>query len=287
LTAGIGLDLAVATTGILQAQYTARPVSAPACGNATAHDSMKHSSVQSGYFGPEKRTLGSTSDLPRMPLRSKPPHGRPRPLHRLGLRGRAARPVQPHTSAILQRLHDELPAEHFTLRWLLAELPGRSFGIIMLILAVVAIAPGVCIVAGVLLLILAGQIIWGRSAPFFPRFITARQLPTRYLAAVMARAVPVLRRIERVIHPRWSAVLVPMRRIAAGIVILLCTLMVLAPIPFVSVVPAVSVALIALAYLEEDGLLLAVALLTALIVLAMGSFAVWGVIDSARWLHGR
>ena len=39
----------------------------------------------------------------------------------------------------------------------------------------------------------------GRSAPYVPRFIAARQLPTRYLAAVMAGAVPVLRLIERVV----------------------------------------------------------------------------------------
>jgi len=75
-----------------------------------------------------------------------------------------------------------------------------------------------------------------------------------------------------------------MRRVAAVAVILLCTLMVLAPIPFVSIVPALTVALIALAYLEEDGLLLAAALVAAPVVLAMGYFAVWGVIDEARWL---
>jgi len=189
-----------------------------------------------------------------------------------------------HTSVILQRLHDDLPAEHFTLNWLMAELPRRSFGIIMLLLSVLAVAPGVSIVAGILLLILACQVIAGRTAPSIPRFISARPLPSRYLAAGVARTVPVLRRVERVIHPRWSGVLRPMRRTAAVVVILLCTLMVLAPIPFVSGVPALTVALIALAYLEDDGLLLTVALLAALLVLAMGSAAVWGLIDGARWL---
>jgi hypothetical protein len=190
-----------------------------------------------------------------------------------------------HTSVILQRLHDDLPAGHFTLNWLLAELPRRSFGLVMLLLAVLAIAPGVAIVAGILLLLLACQVIAGRSAPFFPRFIAARPLPSRYLAAGVARTVPVLRRVERIVHPRWSGVLRPMRRTAAVVVVLLCTLMVLAPIPFVSVVPASTVALIALAYLEEDGLLLAIALLASLVVLALGSAGVWGLIEGARWLR--
>ena len=41
------------------------------------------------------------------------------------------------TSAVLQRLHDEVPANHFTLGWLMHSLRKRSFGIIMLLLAVV------------------------------------------------------------------------------------------------------------------------------------------------------
>lgn len=46
-------------------------------------------------------------------------------------------------SVLLQRLHDEAPADHFTLGWLMSRMHKRSFGLIMLLLAVVAIAPGV------------------------------------------------------------------------------------------------------------------------------------------------
>jgi Exopolysaccharide synthesis, ExoD len=57
------------------------------------------------------------------------------------------------TSAVLQQLHDEVPADHFTLGWLMHSLRKRSFGIIMLLLALVAIVPGLSIVAGLLLMI--------------------------------------------------------------------------------------------------------------------------------------
>ena len=69
------------------------------------------------------------------------------------------------TSAVLQRLHDEVPAAHFTLGWLMHSLRKRSFGIIMLLLALVAIAPGLSIVAGLLLMIPAFQMIAGRGLP--------------------------------------------------------------------------------------------------------------------------
>jgi hypothetical protein len=71
-------------------------------------------------------------------------------------------------SIVLLRLHDEAPMDHFTLGWLMGSLHKRSFGIITLLLAVVAIAPGVSIVAGLLLMIPAFQMIVGRPAPVFP-----------------------------------------------------------------------------------------------------------------------
>jgi hypothetical protein len=51
------------------------------------------------------------------------------------------------TSIVLQRLSDEVPADHFILGWLMDRLHKRSFGIIKLLLAVVAVAPGVSIVS--------------------------------------------------------------------------------------------------------------------------------------------
>jgi hypothetical protein len=44
---------------------------------------------------------------------------------------------------VLQRLHDEVPTGHFTLGWLMGSLRKRSYGIIMLLLALVAITPGI------------------------------------------------------------------------------------------------------------------------------------------------
>jgi exopolysaccharide synthesis protein ExoD len=48
-------------------------------------------------------------------------------------------------------------------------LQKRSFGIIMLLPALVAVAPGISIGAGMLLMFPAFQMIAGKSAPVFPR----------------------------------------------------------------------------------------------------------------------
>lgn len=46
------------------------------------------------------------------------------------------------------------------------------------------------------------------------------------------------------------------------------------------------IALISLAYLEEDGILLSIALLAAVIVLAVATTAVWQMVGGAKWIIG-
>src|ERR1700726_317805 len=181
------------------------------------------------------------------------------------------------TSAVLQRLHNEVPADHFTLTWLMHSLQKRSFGIIMLLIALVAIAPGLSIVAGLLLMIPAFRMIAGKPAPVFPRRIATLTLPTRHLAVLVQRFVPMLRYLEKVVHPRWHTPLDATKRLVGAVVVMLSATLVFIPIPLSNVVPALAIALISLAYLEEDGVLLLIALLTAVITLSAAAAAVWGM----------
>jgi hypothetical protein len=185
-------------------------------------------------------------------------------------------------SVVLQRLHDEVPTDNFTLGWLMHSLHKRSFGIIMLLLALVAIAPGASIGAGLLLMIPAFQMIAGRSAPVFPRRIANRPLPTRHLVAVVQRSVPVLRYLEKVVHPRWHTPLEATKRLVGAVVVMLSATLVFIPIPFSNVVPALVIAMISLAYLEEDGVLLSIASLAAVIVTTVAAAGVWEMVVGAK-----
>ena len=69
----------------------------------------------------------------------------------------------------------------------------------------------------------------------------------------MRRAIPVLRYLERAIHPRWYTPLGVTKRVVGVLVLLLTALLLL--VPMIQVVPALVIVLILLAYLEEDGVL--------------------------------
>lgn len=168
----------------------------------------------------------------------------------------------------------------------MASLHGRSFGIVMLMLGLVAVAPGISFVAGLLLMIPAFQMIAGQPVPVFPSRIAVWPLPTRHLTALVKRAVPVLRYMEKVIHPRWPTPFGATKRLVGTVVVILNTTLLVTPIPLSNVVPALVIALISLAYLEEDGILLSIALLAAVTVLTVEFMAVWETVLGAKWIVG-
>ena len=74
------------------------------------------------------------------------------------------------------------------------------------------------------------------------------------------------------------------KRLVGAVVVILSATLVFIPIPMSNVVPALVIALISLAYLEEDGVLLSIALLAAVIVLRAATAAVWEAIAGAKWI---
>lgn len=172
-------------------------------------------------------------------------------------------------SALLQELHDGVPPGQFTLQWLVSCLHKQSFPAIIFLLAIVAVVPGVSLIAGLLLLVPTVQMIAGQPAPTFPRRIATRPLSTDKLNACLRRIIPILKVVEVAIHPRWPRAVTVPKRIVGLVILLLAVRLLVVPIPLSNMLPAALISLIALSYLEEDGLMLVLALVIAVAVLAL------------------
>jgi hypothetical protein len=181
-------------------------------------------------------------------------------------------------SQVLQEMLDSLPPDHFTLGWLSSHLHRRSFGVIVLVLALIAMVPGLSYLAGFLLFAPAIEMIAGRSAPTFPDRIANRPFPTRHLVSAVKRGVPILVYLEKVIRPRWQMPLATTKRLVGVAVLLLTVLLLLTPLPFVQIVPGIIIVILSVAYLEDDGLLLSLGLFATLALLGASAGAVWGMI---------
>ena len=189
------------------------------------------------------------------------------------------------TSVLLDHLLAGAPAGHVTLEWLAGRLGDCSFGAVLLVLTLLGLLPGVSAVAGALLTVPAFQMILARPGPVFPRRVAACSFEAERLARVVRRVVPVLRIMERFIRPRRATPFEATKRAVGGVVLLLAASL-LAPVPLSNVAPALAIGLIAVAYLEEDGVLLGAALAAALATLMVASLAAWEAVSATGWVPG-
>ena len=63
---------------------------------------------------------------------------------------------------------------------------------------------------------------------------------------------------------------------------LLSARLILTPVPLSNILPAVVIALISLAYAEEDGLILSICLLAGFVIIAIDLAIVWQIMSGAK-----
>ena len=165
------------------------------------------------------------------------------------------------SSRLLQEIIRLAPADYITIGWLTSILHRHSFGIIMLCLGLLAMTPVGSTVPGLILVVIAVQLIMGRAEPVFPHFIMTRRLPAKQLLWLGDRAIHILTYLEKVVHPRWPMTFEVAKRAVGIIILLLTVVLLLMPVPLSNIPPAMVISLISFAYVEEDGLLLSAALL--------------------------
>lgn len=187
------------------------------------------------------------------------------------------------TSDILRDLLDEAPRDAVALGWIFERLHERSFGPVMLLLALLAMVPGVSPIAGALIIWIAGQMILARPRATLPRFVARQTVPTARFARLIERMVPVLRWLERLIRPRWSTPFT-MTTSVVGMVLLLLGVSLFSPVPLSNLLPALVIMGMALAYLERDGVMLAIATAIACVSLIATAATVWATVSGIQFL---
>jgi hypothetical protein len=179
-----------------------------------------------------------------------------------------------HTSELLEELVAQAPDGPVDLDWLLGHLDKRSFGLLLLLLGLLVIVPGVASIATLMVIFPSVEMMLGRNRPSFPRFLSKRPFDFKRFKRLTEIVQPGLRAIENLSRPRWKLPHAAAHRLVGAVVFLLA-LSAIWPLPLVNVIPGAVIILIAIAYLQEDGLILAIALAAAFLSLAGFGWTVW------------
>lgn len=161
------------------------------------------------------------------------------------------------TSQILLALASQ-PGERLTVREIMAILQDRAFALLVVLLGLpncLPMPPPIPLVCGLLLALVAIQIVFGREAPWLPRQLMNRSVARTDVERAVGRAVPAFRRLERISRPRMTFLDTPFAMRLMGAVILVLSLGLLFAPPFVGQIPlGLAVCLVGLGLVERDGL---------------------------------
>jgi len=175
----------------------------------------------------------------------------------------------------------------------------RVFGFLFVVLSLPSAlpipAPGYSIPFGVVMFLLAMQLIGGRKRPWLPRKLINGSLKRERAQKFTKAGMPWLRRLEALAKPRMSYICTSMPgRVAIGIAIALMSTSMMIPIPGTNTLPAIGIFIMGFGLSEDDGAIsLAGLFLCLLIAITMVSVIIafiWGgssIIDVIKvWIKG-
>jgi len=151
------------------------------------------------------------------------------------------------------------PEDVLPLRELLAGLDHSAFGMLLFLATLPAFIPipvgGA--VSGPLVALIGAQLAFGVHRPWLPDFLASRGPHRRSLAAFDRRISPWLVRLERLVRPRLTQLVMHRAAMAfTGMLLVLLGLLLSLPIPLTNYLFAGLLLLFALALIERDGVLM-------------------------------
>jgi hypothetical protein len=153
----------------------------------------------------------------------------------------------------------------------------RVFGFLFVLLALPSAlpvpAPGYATPFGVLLIILAVQLIIGRQRPWFPEKWLNKPIPTEKVQGFIKAGLPWLQKIELISRPRLTPICTSLiGRVVIGCAICLMAMSMMIPIPGTNTLPAIGIFITGFGLLDDDGAISLAGLVVCLLGIALSSF---------------
>lgn len=199
--------------------------------------------------------------------------------------------VSHNVNRLLRRLADDGGDAGLTLHEIRDRLDERAYGLLILLLSIPCLVPGlygVPQVVGLIVILLAGQMLVGREEPWLPRWFLNLRCNGSWLKAMADFAETKLGWIDRLSRPRLRRFADgPGEKLAAVFMILATVTIVM---PLTNTIPSIALALLSVGLIQRDGLfvLAGCAVTTVWLTLlgALGTGLLMGAEWATRWLPG-
>ncbi|MCU0820415.1 MAG: exopolysaccharide biosynthesis protein [Beijerinckiaceae bacterium] len=170
---------------------------------------------------------------------------------------------------------------------IISALGSRSFGIVLVLFGLPNLlpVPGLPILCGFIIGIIAFQMVIGKDHLLLPRWVGQRRLKRVDLARVVQKATPTLRKVESLMRPRLLGLTTPgMSRVIGGVLLVLAVAL-MAPIPFFGgIAPGFAVILFGLGLAERDGVVVLLGALAGIFAVLLTIVITLAILKSLAFL---
>lgn len=173
---------------------------------------------------------------------------------------RSGRPIslfpEARISAVLSSLARN-EGHQLTVGEIVAILRDRAFALLIVLLGLpncLPMPPPIPFVCGLLLALVGAQLAAGWSTPWLPRALLRRSIPQDAVERAVARALPIMRRLETWSQPRMTFFETPVALRLIGFLLMTLALGLLVAAPVIGQIPlGIAVCLLGLGVVERDG----------------------------------
>ncbi|XTZ19314.1 MAG: exopolysaccharide biosynthesis protein [cyanobacterium endosymbiont of Rhopalodia fuxianensis] len=174
----------------------------------------------------------------------------------------------------------------------------RIFGFLFVTLALPSAlpvpAPGYSIPFGILMFLLAIQLIAGYEVLWFPEKIMKGSIKLETVQKFLEKGLPWLKKIEALTHPRMTYICTSSPgRVVIGVAIALMSIFMMIPIPGTNTLPAIGIFVTAFGLQENDGFISLVGLVICIIagtmstlIIFLGKEVIEGIFNIIKWFLG-
>lgn len=168
----------------------------------------------------------------------------------------------------------------------MAILGDRAFGALLLVLSLITLVPvpGLSTVTGLPMILIGVQMAAGLHRPWLPRRVADAGIDPVVFHRVFLRALPTIVRIEHHLRPRFPLLTGATAERLLGVLVMGLAGILVLPIVFGNLPPAVAIALTALGLIEKDGLFIIIGLVTAVAAVTIVAAVLLGFGEAATFL---
>ena len=160
----------------------------------------------------------------------------------------------------LREMLDNATGDRILMRQFFECFCEKGFGILLMMFALPSAlpvpAPGYSIPFGIILALLAGQLILGRKVPWLPEWVLRISFKRSFMEKMVPAGIAFLARMETLVRPRFHWFTGRLLQFLPALLVIVMASFMMIPIPGTNTAPAMVIFLIGLGLSQNDGLVL-------------------------------